>query len=453
MYNTILQKLILPLLEIRSQTNQTDYLKVLEKTQWFSRKEIEQIQLNHLRALLKYAYDTVPFYNRRFKENGLKPETIKTTEQLARLPKLTKEQIRKNLDSMVSYTVPKNRLTSFATGGSTGEPLRFFKDKQTISWAEAATNRSYRWAGLDVGDRYVILWSSPFDLSTSRRLSGILQGRLMRYKLLQSCDMSEQAMARYLQLIRKTRPKTIKGYASSLVLFSNYLKAQEISDLNLHSVISTAENLPPASRRMLEERFKCEVFDTYGSREIALMAGECSEHSGLHISAETVILEFTRDEETVAPGELGEILVTDLQNFGMPLIRYSIGDAGRSTDEVCQCGRGLPLMKSVDGRVTDFIRASNGRHVPGPAFIYFFSDLPVKKYQIIQDDFYRLIIKVIPETGYSQSDDQKIISRIRNIVGQDVEIKVEHVKDIQCSSRSGKFLPVISKIQGFESPA
>jgi len=449
MYKAILQNLIIPVMDIKRQTNHLRFLSFLEKSQWLPRKEIGKIQAKLLRALLKHAYDTVPFYNFRFKQLGLKPETIRTVEQLAKLPKLTKQQIRDNLGDMVSYDFPKSTLTPFATGGSTGEPLRFFKDKRTMGWAEAATSRSYRWAGLDLGDKYIILWSSPFDLTTSRKVSGILYGGLMRYVILQSSNMSEQSMAEYVQMIKKFKPKTIKGYASSLVLFANYLKERGISGLNLHSIISTAENLLPSDRSLLEEQFGCDVFDTYGSREIAMMAGECSQHSGLHISAETVILEFAKDNEIVTPGELGEILVTDLQNFGMPLIRYSIGDAGKPTDEKCSCGRGLPLMKSIDGRVTDYVRASDGRYVPGPAFIYFFSDLPVKKYQIVQREPDRLTIKIVKDSNYSDSDDTKIICRIKQIVGNEVRINIEHVNQIPLSPKSGKFLPIISEINSF----
>jgi len=441
----------MPLMEIKSRTNSLECLSSLEKSQWFSRKEIEHIQLVHLRALLKHAYDTVPFYNKRFKQCGLRPESIKTVEQLAKLPKVTKQQIKSNLHDLISSAIPLSKLTRFATGGSTGEPLVFFKDKQTTSWAEAATSRNYRWAGLDLGDKYIILWSSPFDLSTSKKVSGILHGKLMRYKLIQSSNMSEESMGGIVEMIRKTKPTTVKGYTSSLALFANYLEATGISDLNVHSVISTAENLPPGTRTLLEKQFNCPVFDTYGSREVALMAGECQEHSGFHVSAETILLEFVSGDESVASGELGEILVTDLQNYGMPLIRYSIGDAGRPTDEICSCGRGLPLMKSVEGRVTDFIRTSDGRSVPGPAFIYFFADLPVKKYQIVQDDYSNLTVRVIPDVGYSASDDQKIVSRIKLIVGHAVNINVEHLKDIPPSSKSGKFLPVISKIHAFNS--
>jgi phenylacetate-CoA ligase len=440
----------MPLMQIKSQNNHLECLGYLEKSQWLSRKEIEKIQLKLMKELLKHAYDTVPFYNSRFKRLGLKPEEIKTVEQLSKLPKLTKQEIRSNLDGMVSSSAPRSRLTPFATGGSTGEPLRFFKDNRTIGWSEASTTRSYRWAGLDLGDKYVILWSSPFDLSTARKVTGMVHGRLMRYVMLQSSNMSEQSMAEYVHLIRKFKPRTIKGYASSLLLFANYLKTNRISDLNLHSIISTAENLSQRGRKDLEAQFSCDVFDTYGSREFQMMAGECSEHSGLHISSETVILEFVKDNEAVAPGELGEILVTDLQNFGMPLIRYSIGDAGKPTDEICSCGRGLPLIKSVDGRVTDYIRAGDGRFVPGPAFIYFFSDLPVRKYQIVQKEPYRLIIKIVKESNYSESDDAKIRSRVNHVVGNEITVEIEHVSSIPRSLRSGKFLPVLSELSSFE---
>jgi phenylacetate-CoA ligase len=437
-------------MEIKSQTNHIECLGSLERSQWLSRAEILEIQAEKMRALLRHAYDTVPFYNRRFKQVGLKPEAIRTVDQLVKLPRLTKQEIRNNLPGLISSAIPKRKLVPFATGGSTGEPLRFFKDKRTISWAEAATSRGYRWAGLDLGDKYIILWGSLFDLSTSKKISGILHSHLMRYIILQSSDMSERSMATYVRIVRKFKPKAIKGYASALVLFANYLRKKGISDMNLRSVISTAENLSLADRGLLEEQFNCDVYDTYGSREIAMMAGECPQHCGLHISAETVVLEFEKEDEIAASGELGEILVTDLHNYGMPLIRYSIGDAGRPTHDLCSCGRGLPLMKSVDGRTTDCVRASDGRYIPGPGLTLIFSDLPVKKYQIVQRELVKLTIRVIRDTGYSQFDDQKIVSRIKQLVGCGIEIEIAHVNDIPCSLRSGKFLPVISQIEPFE---
>jgi phenylacetate-CoA ligase len=399
-----------------------------------------------MRALLRHAYDTVPFYRRRFQKAGLKPEMIRTVQHLAKVPKLTKQEIRANLSDIVSSAIPKGRLTPYSTGGSTGEPLRFFKDKRTISWSQAATNRCYRWAGVDLGDKYVILWGSPFDLTTSNKISGLLESRLMRYRILPSSYMSERSMAVYVQKIREFKPKSIKGYASSLVLFADYLKRRGISDLTLHSVISTAENLSSTDRALVQEQFKCDVYDTYGSREIATMSGECSRHCGLHISAETVVLEFVKEGESVASGELGQILVTDLNNYGMPLIRYSIGDAGKATDERCPCGRGLPLMKSVEGRVTDYIRAPDGRSIPGPAFTVVFADLPIRKYQIVQKELGMLLVKVVKDTGYSGDVDQKIISRLQQIVGSGIEVEIHYANSILSSARSGKFLPIVSEI-------
>lgn len=450
-YNVVLKTAIMPLLDLEGQTYHVKCLNFLEKSQWLSPAQLQELQNKRLRALLKYAYETVPFYRRRFKDVKLKPEAIQNVQQLAKLPRLTKEEIRRNLRELVSTQTPKSKLTLFATGGSTGEPLKFFKDKRTISWAYAATSRNYRWANLDLGEKYLILWGSPFDVSVSSEFRGILHERLMRYRILPCTQMSESSMGQYVQKIRRYRPKALKGYTSALVLFARYLKEHRIGNLNIRSIISTAETLFPADRKLIEEQFDCAVYDTYGSREIALMAGECEEHHGLHISAETVVLEFVKNNENVAAGELGEILVTDLQNYGMPLIRYSNGDAGRPSDDICSCGRGLPLIKSIDGRVTDFVRAGDGRRVPGPVFTLLFGELPVKKYQIVQTAFNKLTVKVVKDAGYSADDDRKIVSRLATIVGEKVEINIEYVADIPPSSRSGKFLPVVSRIPAFES--
>jgi len=214
-------------------------------------------------------------------------------------------------------------------------------------------------------------------------------------------------------------------------------------------VISTAETLFPADRKMMEEQFGCKIYDTYGSREFAMMAGECHQHQGLHISSETVALEFVDENENVANEEIGEILVTDLQNYGMPLIRYAIGDAGRPSNAVCSCGRGLPLITSIDGRVSDFIRGNDGRSIPGCILTGVVFDLPVRKYQIIQTEVNRFTVKVVKDTGYTFRDDEKIVSLLKEIVGSQITVNIEHVDNIPPSPRSGKFLAVISKVPAF----
>lgn len=452
MYKAVLKNLIMPLIDVKSQTSHVRCLNFLEKSQWLSPDELQALQNKKLRALLKHAYETVSFYRKRFKEAHIRPETLRNVKDIARLPILTKEEVRKNLPNLVSSAVPTRRLTLFATGGSTAEPVKFYKDRRTTSWAYAATSRSYRWAGLDLGDKYMILWGSPFDLSVSKRVAGFLHSQFMRYQLLPSSYMSDQDMANFVTAIRRYKPKALKGYASALVLFARYMKEHQVRNLNLHSVISTAENLYPADRKLIEEQFDCDVYDTYGSREFAMMAAECKEHHGLHVSAETVVLEFARDGENVAAGELGEILVTDLENYGMPMIRYAIGDAGRPTDEVCSCGRGLPLMKSIDGRVTDFARAVDGRYVPGPDLLFFFLGIHAKKYQIIQKQYEKVIVRIVKDTDYSDLDEKRFVTGIKQTLGNTVEVATEYVNQIPSSSRSGKFLSVICEIPLSEPP-
>jgi phenylacetate-CoA ligase len=448
-YNTILQSFIMPMMDLQAHTTHMKCLQFLEKSQWLRPAQLLELQNKRLKALLNYAYETVPFYRRRFRDAGIKPGDIRGVGQLAKLPRLSKEEIRKNIQEMVSTRISKSRLIPFKTGGSTGVPLKFLKDKRTTSWALAATSRSYRWADLDLGDKYLILWSSAFDMSMSQELRGFLHARLMRYQMLSSYQMSDSSMVKFVELIRRYKPKALKGYTSSLVLFAHYLKLHGKVDLNLRSVISTAETLFPADRKLMEEQFGCDVYDTYGSREIAMMAGECQEHQGLHVSSETVALEFVKENENVAAGEIGEILATDLQNYGMPLIRYEIGDAGRPSDALCTCGRGLPLIESVDGRVTDFIRTNDGRTIPGCILTYLLSDLPVQKYQFVQTELNSVTVKIVKDNGYSSGDDEKIASRIKQKIGPEFGVTVEHVDSIPSSSRSGKFLAVISNIPAF----
>lgn len=438
-------------MEIKSGTNQSRCFRILEKTQWLNRDQIELLQYNSLKAILRHTYANVPFYRQRFKETGIKPEDIKSINQLVKFPKLTKADIRSNFHRMISTSTPVHKLVPNATGGSTGEPLKFAKDKRTISWANAAVVRNYSWAGLEAGDKYVSLWGSPFDISLSRKLSGFLKNLFERHRMLPSSEMSERSMAQYAKIIRSFKPKAIKGYASALAFFARYLERQGICDLNLHSVISTAEKLFSQDREIIQKQFNCEVYDTYGSREFAIMAGECREHIGYHVSSETVLLEFVKDNEHVSPGDLGEILVTDLQNYGMPLIRYAIGDAGIPCEGTCSCGRGLPLIGSISGRVTDFIRAHNGKYISGPGLTLIFSDLSVRRYQIVQRSLDRFFVRIVREPDYSDKDDKAIVSRMKEVVGEDAEIIIQHFSSIPKSPRSGKYRFIISEVPLFDS--
>lgn len=401
------------------------------KTQWQTPREIQSLQSKKLRALIDHCYNDVPFYNRILKDHKLKPYDIRSTEDLQKLPILTKTIIRENFKAMVARNFPPKRMFLSSTGGSTGEPLKFFNDNVSLRWLNAALSRSFHWTGYRRFDKMVNVWGFPSDTQMPTK-------PWQRQMTVSAFGTDEEKIRRILMSINWFRPKGIRGYASVIYLLAKYNE-----NLNVNFVISTSEMLFEHYRKLIEEKFGCEVYDNYSSREF-MIASECEEHSGFHIAAENCILEFIKDAEQASPGEMGKILVTDLTRYGMPFIRYDIGDIGIASSETCSCYRGLPLIKSIEGRATDMIFASNGVFIGSPAITLIFRDLDVEKYQVIQSSLENLVIKIVKGPTYSDKDTDFILSHFKKYA-QEMRIKVEFVDEIRLT-RSGKRRVVISDV-------
>jgi phenylacetate-CoA ligase len=258
-----------------------------------------------------------------------------------------------------------------------------------------------------------------------------------------------------IEKMRRSQPEIVKGYATSVYFVARKLIEKGI-EMRPRAVITSAESLLPKYRRTIEEAFGCRVFDFYGSREIGAMAAECEVHSGYHISAENVLLEFVKEGEHVAPGERGEIIATNLRNFGMPLIRYRIGDVGIPSGEHCSCGRGLPLLKSLDGRVSQFISILDKeikKVIPvlaaDPGIIgKVMDEVPIYTYRVLQEDLDKVTIKIVPQDTYSEKDTKFVLDYVNSYIGKNIEVEVKLVDEIP-PLPSGKRSVVISKINPF----
>jgi len=401
------------------------------RTQWLSSVSISDLSLKRLRALMQYSYDNVPYYHRIFKERNLTSSDIKSVKDLHKLPRLTKKIVKDNFDKMISSNFPKSDLVPWSTGGSTGVPLKFMQDRESLRWIDTAMLRSFCWAGYRRFNKLVTVWGFPEKPSPLKPWQ--------RHLTISTFGVGDRQIMHYLELIRKFKPKGIRGYASSL-----YVLAKQASGIKLDFAISSSEVLFDRYRKLIEEKFECDVFDNYSSREF-MVASECKEHAGYHVAAENVMVEFVRDNEHVAPGERGEILVTDLTKYGMPLIRYETGDLGKSSDEVCPCGRGLPLIKCIEGRVTDIISTPRGKFISSPAVTLIFRNLEVDKFQIVQKTKEKLVIKIVKGPRYSHIDTEYVLDQFRKYIEEDMEVEVEFVKRIPLT-KSGKLRVVVSLV-------
>jgi phenylacetate-CoA ligase len=437
----------LPFMHFLLHREKSAYLKELEKSQWLSPNELRDLQWRRLKAMLSHAHQNVPFYHSRFEDAGLKPDDIKEPSDLTKLPVLTKDDVRTAVASreILARNIPSNRFKRNSSGGSTGKPLEYFNDKIQLEYRWASTNRNMEWTGYKIGDKYAQLWSDTQYLARSATLKERASRFAWRRKILSAYRMDKPTMEEYFRVIKAYKPKLIVGYASALYLFAKFIESQGLNEALTKAVISSAETLYPEHRKVMEHAFNCKIFNRYGAREFSTLAHEC-EQSQLHTNAENLFTEIIEDGEHAALGESGEIIVTDLHNFCMPFIRYRIEDVGSLSDEKCACGRGLPTMDKVEGRVHDVLVGEGGRYIPGEFFPHLFKDLKgIEQFQVVQEKAGELVINVVKVEGFDEKQMNEALAVVRKYFGQNIRIKLEFVQQIPLT-KSGKLRYTICNV-------
>lgn len=446
LYQKTVAEIVFPLHEkLKGHTTGAVY-RTLEQSQWLSPQQLVDLQAAKLRDFLMRIGTTVPYYRHLFAERGFKPETVTSSADLQRLPLLDKPAIRAHGDNMKA--VGATDLKRFNTGGSSGEPLIFHLDNERISHDVAAKRRATRWWGVDIGDAEIVLWGSPIELGAQDRMR-LVRDRLFRTELLSAFEMSPANLDLFVQRIRQRRPRMLFGYPSSLALLADHAIEHRLAldTLGIKVAFVTAERLYDHQRERIERAFDCPVANGYGGRDAGFIAHQCPEGS-LHISAEDIVVEITDDEGTALPaGESGEIVVTHLATSAFPFVRYRTGDVGILATESCPCGRGLPVLASVEGRTTDFVTASNGTVLHGLSLIYVLRDMPcVSAFKIIQESLTHTRVQVVVAVAHRIGLAQTIRKQFRQRLGQDVDISIDYVNAIPPES-SGKFRYVVSNVK------
>ncbi len=316
------------------------YIKEYKGLQWQDSSHIKDFQNTHLRKLLKHAHDTVPYYRDLIESHGLSIDNICSIEQLDTLPVTTKSDIRrfsKEMHSGKKYFFTSKK----TTGGSTGEAVTITKNSDALARERASTWRAYNWAGIEVGDVQARFWGTP--LSTQGRVVASVVDYISNRVRLSAFNINQDSLKNYYKQLVKLQPVYLYGYVSMIVALANFIHKNGCQPLyGLRSIITTSEVLDNNSRNIIESAFKVKIFNEYGCGEVGSIAHEC-EYGNMHIMAENVIIET--DTSNSPDNTSGEIIVTDLHNYAMPLIRYKVGDYGTLTNEICPCGRGLPLIK------------------------------------------------------------------------------------------------------------
>lgn len=424
---------------------------LMRHTYWSSDRLVDY-QNRKLRYIVKYAYEHVPYYHGKFKEFGLKPDEIRSVEDLNRLPIVRKEELQKNADKTISDEFRSHDLEAESTSGSTGQPLFYYLTKSENEFRKAKLLRANIGCGQKPRDRWVVI-TSPF-YATRSKMAGMQ--RLLRIFAPVTASVFDETDAQ-ISVVNQARPDVLEGYSSSLLLMAKEIekKGTEISRPRL--VIGGADLLGDYERGYIEKAFEAPFYDQYGCNELEVLAWQCQEKGEYHIDADTVIMQFLDDDgEEVAPGERGEIVCTSLFNRAMPFIRYAIGDVGVLSEETeCSCGRTLPLMKLVEGRTDSLIVLPNGRLVSPIVFILLMRGLKffnnIDHYRIIQKkvnliEFHVKMKKDVFDREIAEDELVRHFRKALNIDADRLAFEVEFVKDLSLD-KSGKLAAVVSELK------
>lgn len=417
----------------------------LEDSQWWSADQLRALQLQRLRALLTEAARHVPYYRDLFSGRGFDPGSLQSLSDLQRLPLLTKTLIRANADRLKHAQT--RGLARFNTGGSSGEPLIFFIGNERVSHDVAAKWRATRWWGVDIGDPEIVVWGSPIELGSQDRVRA-LRDKLLRTELMPAFEMSESKLDGFVATIRRKRPKMLFGYPSALSHIARHAEGRghRMDDLGIVVAFVTSERLYDDQRETISRVFGCKVANGYGGRDAGFVAHECPA-GGMHLTAEDIVVEIVGpDGEVLPPGQAGEIVVTHLATKDFPFVRYRTGDVAVLDCRDCACGRGLPLIKEIQGRTTDFVVAADGTVLHGLALIYILRDLPgVRQFKIVQESLESTRILLVADESFDPRSSERIVALTKARLGAGVHVAVEAVENIP-PEKSGKYRYVVSRV-------
>lgn len=434
-----------PLYNLKNNSPKLHYWKELEKTQYLSLPELQDIQWRRLQKLYTFIWDSNKFYRSRLQEVGLHSHSIKEPADIKNIPILTKAEIRENCDLMISDGFDRKSLLRFKTGGSTGKALDIYLTEECSELRNACARRADRWTGWEPGEPIGAAWGNP-------KLPVTIKDKIL-HNLLQPCiyldtmSITPASVRKFAGSWEKVQPTLLYGHAHSLFILAQYIQELGCPQIKPTGILSTSMMLLPHERKLIEQVFSCKVTDRYGCEEVSLIGCECEKHDGMHMNIEHLVIEFIKDDGTTAKaGEAGNIVITDLMNFAMPFIRYKVEDVGTPMDTVCSCGRGLPLMRNITGRVADFLVTKNGEKVAGISLIEntLTEIAGIDQMQIIQNSLDDMLVNIVP--GKEFSDDVRLeLIRYFEKVFADTVVTVTKVEKI-LPEPSGKYRFSICRI-------
>ncbi len=430
LYKLLFKLIFLPVFDSAKGLKFGKYLSELEKSQWWSTSDLLAMQDEKLHKLIEHAYQNVPYYREVMDQNKLRPNDIRKSDDLQKLPILTREIVRLRAEDLRARDnhFRKSRIKS--TGGTTGEPLQYLIDWDSWSHITACRYRGQSFAGYYPGEKIITFAGSSLIPNSYASIIERLRWKMERNTPLSAVKLTPEIMAEYGKKINRIKPKYIIGYPTALYVFADYLINHNLIINGLKGIFSTAETLQTNHRELIEKAFNCSVFNAYGCGDGGIVATECKEHRGLHIAMEHSIIEILGGDGLPVKNDDGNIIATDLHNFAQPFIRYEVGDIGKFSNEPCTCGRGLSLLESVEGRKTDVLHFDNGVILSGPAITLMFRDTKILQYQLVQNNGHSLTVNIRKAVNTSDEDIRFVEHLLTSHLGSGVEVIIKIVDDI-----------------------
>jgi phenylacetate-CoA ligase len=421
----------------------------LRRLHWNSQK-LRKYQEKRLRSVIKYAYEFVPFYHDRFKQVGITPDDIKTIDDLAKLPPVTKTDMKREpYRRLVSSEYDMNKLKIVQTSGSSGQPFQVYINKKEDDWRKSIYMRANIVCGQKPRDRWVVLTSPTHfnDTTNAQRKLGIYAQTVV--SVFNSIDDQ-------VRLIQENRADVLDGYSGSLFLLAREVDRRSLHDIRPRIIFGSAELIDSVSREYMEKVFAAPFYDQFGCTEMDRTAWQCKERKGYHMDEDSVIFQFVDSNgNDVSAGERGEIVYTSLFNFSMPFIRYAVGDIGVPSDEKCSCGIKLPLMEVVDGRKNSFLILPDGRLMSPNNFttaVFTFKDYNnIDQFKIVQKkpDVFEVYIKKKDNDINEEFMKTELLEHLKktlNLNSYDINFDIQFHDSILLN-KSGKLGTVYSELE------
>ena len=447
-YSQIFSKLFYPAYELLRRRKTFYYFCEYKTNEQLSSDEIAELSFIKLKEMLVYCYENIPYYKEIWDKESIDVRSFTEAGDMEKLPFLTKEIIKTRYDDLKPKMYIGDRYTK-TTGGSSGEPLKFEYSRESNDRRTAVAWRGYEWGGAKIGEKTLYLWGGDvLPVSKVKKLKDGVYNFVFRRKILNTFNMRDDNLCWYVEQINKFKPKRIVAYTTPVVMLSEYILKHKIPIWVPGSLLTGAEGLSEEQRILINSAFKSEVYNTYGSREVMLMASECEYHSGLHITSDHLYLEVVARCGVNVTGEQGEVVVTDLHNYFMPLIRYKNGDLATYGEKECKCGLPFPKLHEINGRVLSIIKTKSGIILPGEYFPHLIKDFDeVSGYQVVQENYDEVIVRIILRNGAKKSESMQLLCEvIQKKLNYELQVKIEFVEYLE-KTLSGKTLPVISRIQ------